>query len=110
MLHVQQQIDAGASLIGAGPAETAARADRFEVVAGALDQYARYKASSHSTVSVAFHGMGALDFEMFSRLALKPGRYEIRIGATGSDPSETGGFPRILTCLISRRTRSPFPV
>jgi VWFA-related protein len=96
VLHVQQQIGAGASLIGAGPAETAARADRFDVVAGALDQYARYKASSHHTVSVAFHGTGALDFEVFSRLALKPGRYEIRIGATGSDPSETGALSTYL--------------
>jgi hypothetical protein len=96
VLHVHQAIDDSASVIGAGPAETAARAERYEVVAGALDQSARYAASAHSTVSITFHGAGALDFDTFSRLALKPGRYEIRVGATGSDPSETGGLSTYL--------------
>jgi len=94
VLHVRQEFDQGDTITDARAA--APRSDRFNVVTSAFDEFARPKAADRRNVQFTFHGDGALEFEVLSRLALKPGRYEIRIGASGTDPTEAGSLSTYL--------------
>jgi hypothetical protein len=58
--------------------------NRYEVVAGAYDALGRPVASSRQTVEIAPTTANRVDF--LSRLDLKPGDYEVRVGVTGPDP------------------------
>jgi VWFA-related protein len=53
--------------------------DKLRLTVAAYDPYARLVASREDVVNVAEHSPGSTpEFEVFSRLALPPGRYEIR--------------------------------
>ena len=81
VLGVRQQVRAGGAT-GSAP---------VKVMAAAFDRDGRAAMSEEQTVGVGWHpdASGSSPYEVVSRLALKPGRYEVRV-ALDAGPNQRG--------------------
>jgi VWFA-related protein len=63
-----------------------------DVLAGAFDRFGRSAAYHRQTVSVSppLNGAGEFEYDVVSRLPLKPGRYEIRVALEDASRTRTG--------------------
>jgi len=62
------------------------------VLAGAFDQFGRSVSFQRQTVSVSppLNNRGEFEYEVQSRLAMKPGRYEVRVALEDASQARTG--------------------
>ncbi len=79
----------------AGPQASQAGASRREqltVLAGAFDRYARPRGEDQRSLvfTLPASAAGELPFESFARLSLRPGSYEIRLGAAAASGTPSG--------------------